>query len=410
MSDASSRTTWQVLRTSTDYRRLYLAQIVSQGGDWFTMVPLIVLLQELTGNGALGALLLAVETLVIAVLSLYAGGIVDRVQRRTVLVTAQASSGLAVLLLLLLRSGESAWIGVVTYGLLAIGKSFFTPAVSATVPDVVAEDDLLVASTSLSALWGVMLAVGASLGGLAAAATSPYVCFIVTVLAYLASAVLLTGLCAPTATAPGAQVGGIAQFRDDARAVLGSCRSDHRLPILMSAKPCTHIGNGAIALFPALALTMTEHPEIVASLLYAARGVGAMLGPVLGRRAAQLTGSLRLPLLGAMIIFAIGYACVPLTNSVLFAFTLVTVAHIGGSMSAGLSGYGLQISSPSSMRGRIFAVDNMIAMLAIASSQTLVSVGLLTLEARTVMLICAGVVALSATTWWIYGRHTSLSV
>lgn len=399
----------RILRANPHYRRVFLAQIVSQGGDWFTMIPLIVLLQRLTGDGALGALLLAVETTVIAVLSLWAGALVDRASRRTVLVAAQAGSALAVVPLFLLHSAGTAWLAVLTFGLLAVGKSFFTPAVNAIVPQIVPRESLLVASTGLNSVWGVMLALGASLGGIASALVSPFFCFAITVAAYAVSAVLLLGLPAARGSADGSgRSGGLARFVRDVREVAAFCRSDRRIPALLLAKPGSHLGNGAIALFPALALTLGADPAVAASLLFAARGVGAVIGPRVARSAAERTGDLRRGILAAVVVFGLGYALVSISTSVVLAIALVLLAHVGGSMNASLSGYGLQAITANELRGRVFAVDNMIAMLAIALSQALVSLAILLLEPRTVLALCSAAVLTYALLWWSATRRTPL--
>ncbi|QHF25837.1 MFS transporter [Rathayibacter sp. VKM Ac-2804] len=405
----------RILRANPDYRRVFLAQIVSQGGDWFTMIPLIVLLQRLTGDGALGALLLAVETAVIAVLSLWAGGLVDRTSRRTVLVVAQAGSALAVLPLFLLQSAGTAWLAVLTFGLLAVGKSFFTPAVNAIVPQIVPRESLLAASTGLNSVWGVMLALGASLGGIASALVSPYYCFAITAGAYGFSALLLLGLPAvrgarrsTAAEREAGRRGGAARFARDVREVAAFCRSDRRIPALLLAKPGSHLGNGAIALFPALALTMAADPAVAASLLFAARGVGAVIGPRVARFAAERSGDLRGGIVAAVLLFGVAYALVSISTSVVLAVALVLLAHLGGSMNASLSGYGLQSITANDLRGRVFAVDNMIAMLAIALSQALVALGILLLEPRTVMALCSAAVLGSAALWWSATRRTPL--
>ncbi|NRG40915.1 MFS transporter [Rathayibacter sp. VKM Ac-2835] len=405
----------RILRANPDYRRVFLAQIVSQGGDWFTMIPLIVLLQRLTGDGALGALLLAVETAVIAVLSLWAGGLVDRTSRRTVLVVAQAGSALAVLPLFLLQSAWTAWLAVLTFGLLAVGKSFFTPAVNAIVPQIVPRESLLAASTGLNSVWGVMLALGASLGGIASALVSPYFCFAITAGAYGFSALLLLGLPAvrgarrsTAAEREAGRRGGAARFARDVREVAAFCRSDRRIPALLLAKPGSHLGNGAIALFPALALTMAADPAVAASLLFAARGAGAVIGPRVARFAAERSGDLRGGIVVAVLLFGVAYALVSISTSVVLAVALVLLAHLGGSMNASLSGCGLQSITANDLRGRVFAVDNMIAMLAIALSQALVALGILLLEPRTVMALCSAAVLGSAALWWSATRRTPL--
>jgi hypothetical protein len=54
---------WSLLRTNPDFRRLYLAQIISFGGDWFLTVPLLGLIYEMTGSAAATGAILAVQSL-----------------------------------------------------------------------------------------------------------------------------------------------------------------------------------------------------------------------------------------------------------------------------------------------------------------------------------------------------------
>ena len=101
-----------LLRRERDFRRLFAAQLIALGGDWFAVVPLLVLLPELTGSGLWGALVLTADTAAFALVSPYAGTVVDRLDRRRVLVVANAVSGVAALLLLLVDSRSTAWVAL----------------------------------------------------------------------------------------------------------------------------------------------------------------------------------------------------------------------------------------------------------------------------------------------------------
>ena len=50
------------------------------GGDWFVMVPLLGLVQRLTGHGLVGGLVLVADTGMNALLLPYAGTIADRLE------------------------------------------------------------------------------------------------------------------------------------------------------------------------------------------------------------------------------------------------------------------------------------------------------------------------------------------
>ena len=87
-----------VVTRNRDFRRLFAAELVVFGADWFVMVPLLVLLPELTGSGVWGALVLAADTGIVALLLPYTGTIADRFDRRKIMMIANVASVLAVAL------------------------------------------------------------------------------------------------------------------------------------------------------------------------------------------------------------------------------------------------------------------------------------------------------------------------
>jgi hypothetical protein len=73
--------TLSVLTRNRNFRNLFLAELVVFGADWFVMVPLLVLLPKLTGSGVWGALVLAADTGIVALLLPYTGHRADRFDR-----------------------------------------------------------------------------------------------------------------------------------------------------------------------------------------------------------------------------------------------------------------------------------------------------------------------------------------
>ena len=126
-----------LIRRNRDFRRVFAAELISLGGDWFAVIPLITLLPVLTGTGLWGGLVLAVDTAVVALLAPYAGTIADRVDRRTILIVSNLASAGSVLLLLFVRSAATAWVALVAVGAVAISKAFYVPASQAALPNLV---------------------------------------------------------------------------------------------------------------------------------------------------------------------------------------------------------------------------------------------------------------------------------
>src|SRR3990170_1799937 len=77
-----------LLRRNRSFTRLYLAQLISFGGDWFATVALLGLALELTGSAALASLVLVLQSAPFFLASPFAGVPADRLDRRHLMVGA----------------------------------------------------------------------------------------------------------------------------------------------------------------------------------------------------------------------------------------------------------------------------------------------------------------------------------
>ena len=361
-----------LLRRNRDFRRVFVSELVSLGGDWFAIVPLLALLPHLTGSGMWGGLVLAIDTALFAALSPWAGTIVDRLDRRTIMVAADVVSAVLISLLLFVRSADTVWIAIVALGGVAGAKAFYSPAAAAVLPNLVDPDDLPVATVLNGAAWGTMLAVGAGLGGLAATLIGPHWCFAIDAVSFL-----LSGLYTWRTTRPfGEDRRHVprAGVRADLRATVEYARSDHRVIGLLGCKIGPSIGNGAIAMYPVFAASVyglgPEEVSAAVGVLFAARGLGALFGPILGRRVIARNERYLWSVLGGwMIVFALGYMLLAVSPWLWLGAAIVAVAHLGGGGNWILSSYGLQTIVPDHVRGRVFSVDYMLSTIVIATSQ-----------------------------------------
>jgi MFS family permease len=388
-----------LLRREGDFRRAYAAQLVALGGDWFAVIPLLVLLPDLTGSGVWGALVLAADTLAFALASPYAGTVVDRLDRRRVIVVANCCYACAALLLLLVRSASTAWVALVGIGLMAVAKAFSQPASAAAVPNLVDRDDLATASVLSGASWGTMLAVGAALGGLVAGTLGPTTCFVLVAVLLLGAAVLVNRTSRPFSD-PGAPPRERRPLRADVVEAAAYARGEPHVLALITCKTGPAFGNGALSLFPLFGAAAFGLGPLGIGLMYSARGLGALIGPLLLRRRATGPSALYPLLAGSMAVFGVGYlalAVLPWFGAVL---VLLVVAHAGGGANWILSTFGLQATVPDALLGRVFSADYMLATLVVAGSQ--VVFGLLSqhVAARSLLAASGAVVLLYSALWW----------
>ncbi|ROS75879.1 putative MFS family arabinose efflux permease [Curtobacterium sp. PhB130] len=387
-----------ILRDNSAFRRLYFAQLLSQGGDWFVIVPLLGVLLTLSGTSLWGALVLAADTIVIAVCSPFAGTVVDRVDRRTLLIMCDLASAIFVTWLFFVHTPATVVIAVAAVGGVAAAKAFFTPTATAAVPTLVPAEALLTATVISGAIWAVMLVVGSSLSALVTAIAGPYWCFGIDIASFLCSASIVASISELSGKAnrtPPRRRRLVSELADTVRIA----RGDRRIAALIAAKPGTALGNGILAVFPVLAVTVFGIGPAGVGVLFAARGVGALAGPLLARRFVG-PATLRSVIAAAIALFAIGYALFPIVTWFPAAVALVALAHVGGSAAASISTYGLQLATDSRNRGRIMSSDFMIQTAVIGCSQ-LAIVGLADLvgntAATTVAAAAAGVYAIM---WW----------
>ncbi|MFI5837576.1 MFS transporter [Micromonospora sp. NPDC051300] len=399
--------TLSVLVRNRDFRNLFLAELVVFGADWFVMVPLLVLLPDLTGSGVWGALVLAVDTGTTALLLPYAGTVADRFDRRKVMMAANVAALVGVLLLLGVRSGATAWLALAAIAIVAVAKAFYSPAAQAALPNVVDPADLAAANAVAGSAWGTMTVVGASLGGILSAASGPYASFWVAA-AGLAGAAVLAALIRRPLQAPRDPAASVPRTMAAIREALGYIAHRPRVLALVTVKSAVGLGNGVLTVFPLLA-GVYGVGAVGAGLLFAARGAGALVGPILMRRVLSNRRWLLTGLALSMSTYGLAYLGASAVSWFPLVLVLVFLAHLGGGSNWVLSNYALQGEVPDRLRGRVFATDMMLATLAIAVSQLVVALVVDRVDERTVLAGCGLVTVVYAIGWRFATRRLSLT-
>jgi MFS family permease len=361
------RAALSLLRRNRDFRKLYLASVISLGGDWFLLVALFALALDLTGSAVSAAALIVAQELPFFVMSPVGGWISDRLDRKRLMVTCDAVRAVLVVGFLFVHDSSTMWIAYALLAVISMFSAMFDPASSAALPNLVEPEDLGPANALSGSLWGTMLAVGAALGGLVTAWFGRDTAFVVDASSFAASALLIGWIRRPFSIA-----------RDDAaepgvlRATVETiryARRDHRVLALVTVKAGFGIAAGVLALIAVFAETVFHRGAIGIGILMAGRGVGALIGPFLGRSLSgpddrRLFGSIGI----ALTVFGVGYALLGVMPSLWLGAFAVGIAHLGGGAQWTLSSYGIQRIVPDRIRGRIFSFDFALVTLSLALS------------------------------------------
>lgn len=356
------RSAWSLLRRNGEFRRLYLASLISLGGDWFLLVALFGLVLELTDSALAVAFVIAAQDLTYFIASPAAGLLADRLDRRWLMVGADLARMILVLGFLFVRSSSTVWIA---YPLLAVVATFsaaFEPASAAALPNLVERKDLATANALSGSLWGTMLAVGAALGGLVTATLGRDASIVIDSASFAVSAWLIFRVHGRFSEDRDQEV--TPSLRVASAETLRFARKDHRVLALLAVKFGWGAAGGVLVLIPLLANREFHAGDVGIGLLMAGRGVGALIGPFVARASLGPADRRLFSAIGvALAVFGVGYALLGLAPGLLLAMPAVALAHVGGGAQWTLSSYGLQRIVPDKIRGRIFAFDGMLVTL-----------------------------------------------
>ena len=346
---------WRLLRENRDFRLLYIGALISLGGDWFLTVALLDLVLQLTGSATLASLMLLCQTLPIFIFTPLAGHIIDRVDRRKLMILVDVIRTGACLLPLIARTPALlpfAYAGVV---IISIGSAYFEPASQAALPNIVKPEELGPANVLMGSTWGTMLAAGAAIGGLVTARFGRDVSFIVDAASFLLSALVLSRMRISFSEAR--EHHEQPPLLESIRETFRYARAHPRVLALLTTKGGYGIAAGVIAMLSVFGRQVFHAGALGIGLLFAARGLGALFGPFLVRAFAKTDDEQFRAIIWCVLLFGGGYSALALSPRLAFGLVAIFFAHLGGGASWQISTYGLQRETPDYIRGRVFAAD-----------------------------------------------------
>jgi predicted MFS family arabinose efflux permease len=401
--DAGLRASVSLLRRNRDFRALYVASVISLGGDWFLWVAINGLIFASTGKALYVGLAILAQEFSFFLASPLGGILADRLDRRKLMIVCDLARA-ATCVAFLAVGPDTIWLAYLLLPVLAAFAAPFDPAFSAATPNVVDPPDLPAANALNGSLWGTMLAVGAALGGVTSAALGADAAFLVDAVSFLVSAALLASIRRRFSEAEPHQQDhpGIVEATTE---TWRFARRDRRVLSLLAVKFGFGAAAGLLALIPVMALDVFRAGNVGFGILMAARGLGALIGPFLGHRIAGPGHRRLFPAIGlSLAVFGLGYIALGAAPSLAIAALTIGVAHLGGGSQWMLSTYGLQVLVPDHIRGRIFGFDYMLITLSLSVSAVVASAVADAIGPRVTVAILGGVALAWAVIWFLLSR------
>jgi MFS family permease len=355
------RTYWPVLNNRR-FMRLWTAQIVSNLGDWaYTLAVAVTLTATLRGSSLVRsmALLLVVEGLTSTLVGLtIAGPVADRFSRVRVMVVADIARCLAVASLLLTPALHLPHVLLVA-AILGSCRAIFHPAMMASVPSLVDEDELPVANGVLTATFHLAIMVGPAIGGVLVAALGASAAFLLNAMSFAVSAVLLLGLPLPTHADPDER-SPFTPWRDlrEGARFLRRSRAAWGIALIMTMTLLLLATQTSFqAAFVGHVLAPDAVPAVWSAIigtLVATFGAGMVLGSIVAPNLIRRQPPRRL--FGMLtVIVGFAYLLASASESVPTVVLLWGVVGLCGGQVNVLYETWLQLETPDRLRGRVFA-------------------------------------------------------
>jgi hypothetical protein len=286
--------------------------------------------------------------------------------------------------LLLVRARSGVGLVYVLLGLEVAFASVFEPARNALLPNITSGEEILPANALSAATWSAALTVGAGVGGAVTALLGRDVAFVVNSLSFFASARLIQCIDSRELHLESTTRFSYSLSEPADRGSLGEgaeyLKQNPKVVALILAKTGLGALGGVLlllAVFGQRVFPLAGRGALAMGLLYAARGVGAGIGPLLGDQVTRghesnMWKSISL----SFFLIGVSYVALGRAPNLPLAALAVFCGHIGGSNVWVMSTTLLQLNASDRFRGRVFALDFGLNMLAASASNYLIGVGL----------------------------------
>ena len=328
------------------FRNLFFATLCSSAGTLLAAVALAIDVQQRTDSGPWVAAVVVVEFLPTIVVGLLLGPLLDRLERRSLMIAADAVRiGVFVALPF---APSAAWVvGLAAVAGLATG--FFRPAVYAGVPNLVPDEELPRANALLQGVENLSWAVGPLVGGVLTAAAGPSLAYGINAASFLVSILLVVRI--PPRLLQSERALSRGHWRDLRDGFSATFRSPSMRAVLVAwgiASLATGAANVA-EIF--LAKHSFSAGDLGYGLLYSAMGAGLVTGSFASASVLSRYGVAR-TYGGSLGVMAVGYLAAAVSPNVWVGAACILVAGVGNGVAIACNALLVQRGTFDLMRGR----------------------------------------------------------
>ena len=328
------------------FRLLFLSTLGSSIGTLLAAIALAIDVKDRTNSGLWVGAVLVVEFLPTIFVGLLLGPLLDRLERRSLMVGADLVRAAVFCALPFTTTA----VGIVALALVAgLATGFFRPAVYAGVPNLVSEDELPAANALVQTVENLSWAVGPVLGGVLTAAAGPHTAYWINAVSFLVSAVLVARIPKRLLQSETALTRG--HWRDLTEGFSVALRSRPLIAVLVGWGIAS-LGSGAITLVEVFLAKDTLHAgDFGYGLLYGGIGTGLVLGSWSSSAVVDRIGETR-AYGAALALMAAGFAVAAVAPDIWIAAAFCVVGGVGNGIAIVCNALLVQRGAVDRVRGR----------------------------------------------------------
>ena len=337
---------------------MWAAQAISNFGDWFGLLALYTLIGTYSDSEFLLGLIIVVKMLSLAVFSPLAGYITDRFNRRKLMILCDILRAIAVLGILFVQTESMLWLAFVLTSFQMMISAIFEPAKTASIPNVASKEDLVNANIISTATWSIIFTSGMAIGGFATELLGIKTVFILDAGTYLLSSWFIYKAVIPqtemTEEEKEKTKNPLVGIIDGAKYLIENPQVLR--PSIAKGTSSSFLG-GLVYMLIIISEEILMMGSIGLGLLYAARGFGTGIGPIIGRRLFRDEKDWVMVMGVAIFTSGVMYVMVGFVDAIWVMILFVLLAHTASGANWVKSTVLLQKRTIDVFRGRVFSTE-----------------------------------------------------
>jgi predicted MFS family arabinose efflux permease len=343
------------------YKKFWLAMTLSLTGVWVRITAMGYLVYELTDDEFKLGLISFAQAAPVLITGPIAGALLDRIDRRLVLLGVQVVNIVAMVIVTwLVWSGNvEYWHLVITSIVVGSASGFDWPARLSIVPSLVNRERLQSAVALNSASFNGSRIIGPTIAGWLIGLFGLAACFGFTAAAFLPFMVVVAGLGAVTAVKKvqaGTRSSGYGDLVEGYKYIWRTPRIRGLLSV--DIVPLA-LGMSYFTMAPAIARDVLGLGSQGLGLLLAANGIGALTGTLSVAMLAQVRHRGRI-VIGGVACFAVVLIAFAMSSNASLSFVLILLLGLCGSTYATFNDTLVQLQVDNEYRGRVMSVYTML--------------------------------------------------